>query len=261
MNRPATTALLGVAVLALAACGTSAAGATSAATPSPGPRVRNGASGELVKITGSTLILNSTAGDITVVFSDATTFQKTSTATFADVVVGKCIVATGPKDAAGAVTASNVRLSDPSAGVCPVGGPGGGRPGSFSPPPGASPRPSPLPNQANFGFVSGLVTAKAGVSLTVQDAAGMPVSLTVPTTVAVTRSVAAAAGDLALHECINAAGSRDAGGTVTARSITISPASANGCASRRGFGGFGGGGGGGAPGAGGGPPAGAPPGD
>jgi hypothetical protein len=62
-----------------------------------------------------------------------------------------------------------------------------------------------------------------------------------------TERTTAAATDLAVGKCATAIGTADSTGAVTARSITISTAGANGCTT--GFGGFrGGSGGGGAPG-------------
>lgn len=261
MNRSVSATLVSLGLVTLAACGS--AGGTSAATqpsPSPSARVRNGASGELVKITGTELILSSTAGDATVDYTAATTFQRTSTGTLGDIAAGKCLVAAGQKDATGALVVANVRLSTKVDGACAV--PGGG-PGAFpgrnrpSPSPGASPRP-------NFTAVAGEVTAVSGTGVQVRDAAGTVQAITVPTTVTVSKSAAASATDLALHQCIQAQGQRDGAGTVTARSITIVPASATGCTfggglGRRGIGGgFGGGPGGAAPG---GAPGGGPPGD
>ena len=260
MNRIVMSAAA-VAMLALAACGSSSAAgpastsaSSSANTQSGRGPGRNGASGELVKISGTTLILNAQSGDVTVVYNGSTRIQKTSTGTVADIVTGTCIVATGQKDSSGAVTASVVRLSSKVNGSCAPGGPGAGN--------GARPTPSgtPRPGQANAGFAAGEVTAVSGTSVTVLDATGASRPVTVPTTVRVSTSSSASASDLAVGDCVLATGSKDASGTVTARSLSIVPAGPSGCftgAGGRGFGGGfggGGGGGGGAAGAGGGAP-------
>jgi hypothetical protein len=209
---------------------------------------------------GTTLVVNSQNGDITVVYSGSTTFQKTSTGTFADIVSGKCITATGQKDAAGTLTASTVRLTDKVNGACTFGA--GQRQGA---PP--TPRASPPAGRPNFSFAGGEVKAVSGNAVTVVDSAGASQTVTVPTTVRVSKSAPAAASDLALHECITANGSKDASGKVTARAISIVPAGPSGCATGggRGGGGFGGGGfgggGGGGRGPGGGGGAVPPPGD
>ena len=273
MHRLITAGALATACVALAACsvpflGSSAA--TTGASPSPGGGPgRNGASGELVKIDGTTLVVNSQAGDVTVLYDSSTAFQKTSTAALADIAVGKCITAPATKDSSGALTAGNVQLrSKNAAGTCQGGGPGGGGGGFGGPGADATPRPTPRPSPSidpNVAFVAGEVTAVSGVNITVKTAAGASESVTVPTTVTVTRSDAAAATDLALHQCINANGQRDAAGKVTARNISIVPPGPSGCATGGGGRNFGGGGGGrgngGGGGGNGGPPPGGPPGD
>lgn len=229
------------AVLALAACGGTAS-AAGAPKPSPSPRVRNGASGQLVKITGTTLVLSGTNGDITVVYDGSTRISKTSSAGLGDIVPGLCLVATGQKDAAGALTASTVRLSNPVSGSCaPQRSAGAPTPGGFGSFGGNRARPSP---PAGFGLAAGTVTAVSGTQITITPIAGGVSSLTVPTTVTVSRTVTATSADLQVGECITAAGRRDASGTVTAVALTIAPPNASGTCSVRGFGGFFGGGGG-----------------
>lgn len=251
MNRTALTATLLLAGLGLAACGAApaAAGTSVKASPSPGLRVRNGTQGELVQINGTNLILNSASGDLTVAYTDATTFQKTSSGSLQDIAVGRCVVASGAKDPSGNITAATVRLADKVGGTCTAGpGPGGGG-GGFAggrptPLPGASPRPS----RGNLAFVAGEVTAVAGTAITVQPAGGAPVTVTVATTVRVSKSSLARAADLALHQCLAAQGPKDASGKVTARAISIVPAGPTGCfTGGGGFGGFGRASGGGAP--------------
>ncbi len=126
-----TRALAVVPLLAVAACGSQAAGTGGASTPSPSPsdlRARNGTQGELVRINAPTLVVNAASGDVTVAYDSSTTFSRTSTGTFADITAGRCVIASGPKDAAGMVTASSVRLSEKVNGACTpgAGGPGGG---------------------------------------------------------------------------------------------------------------------------------------
>lgn len=239
MNRPILTGTLLLAGVAMASCGSSppAAGGAATTSPSPGPRARNGVSGELVQVNGTTLVINASTGDVTVAYSDSTTFLKTSTGTFQDIAAGKCIVVTGSKDASGSVAAASVRLSEKINGTCaPRQGPGGGGFGGARP----TPRPdaSPRPNQGNVAFAGGEVTAVSGVNVTVQPATGPAVTVVVPTTVRVSKSSAALASDLALHQCLAAQGPRDGTGRVAARAISIVPAGPSGCFT--GGGGFGG---------------------
>ncbi|HEV3231183.1 MAG TPA: hypothetical protein VG245_02890 [Candidatus Dormibacteraeota bacterium] len=258
----ATTAAAG---LLLTACGAVAAnGPSSSASPSPSARGRGfnrGAAGELVKIDPAALTLNTTAGDVTVIYSSTTPVQKTSTGSFADIQVGKCIVAQGQKDATGAVTAVNVRLSDKVNGACLQGGPGGGGGGfpGFGGGGGAptTPRPSLRPSPSinpNFAAARGEVTAIAGTLVTIKDSSGASSTMTVPTTVMVTKSAAVTTADLAIGDCVLATGARDASsGKVTATALSVQPAGPSGCFTGGGrFGGFGGGRGGGGGGGGGG---------
>lgn len=239
--------VLAVAAFAMvvAACGNAATANTSSSSPTPGrggaAQFRNGASGQLVQVQGQNLILTGPSGDLTVTYSATTTFTRTSTAVLADIVPGVCIVATGQKDSAGALTATTVRLSPKPAAGCAAAGRIGPIP---SPVPGASPRPTPsgLPPMA---FVTGEVTAANGISITVLTATTGSQTITVPTTAAVTTTVVASSSDLQTGECVRATGARDSTGNVQATSITITPAGPSGsCATGLGGGGFGGRGGG-----------------
>jgi hypothetical protein len=248
------TAIAGLVAVACGAAPTAASGAS--ASPSPGrggaAQFRNGASGQLVQVNGQSLILTAPTGDLTVSYSSTTTFTRMSTAVLADVVPGVCILATGQKDSAGALTAATVRLSPKVASGCAAAGRTGP---NASPPAGASPRPVPS-GQPAMAFVTGEVTAAAGISITVLTTTNGSQTITVPTTAAVTTTVVAASTDLRTGECLRATGARDSSGNVQATSITITPAGPSGtCVTGfgggGGFGGRGGGGGGGgaAPGA------------
>ena len=232
-------------VFVVAACGSAASAGTASTSPSPAARLAlRGASGQLVQISGQTLILTGPSGDVTVTFSTSTTITKTSLVALADITVGSCVVATGTKDATtGAITARSVTLSPKTASGCPE------PPARVipTPSPGASPRPSfsPRPSGlANMSFASGQVTAINGTSLTVQAQAGADVTVIVSTTARVTRSAVVTAADLQTGQCLSANGPRDSSGNVQATALTITPAGPSGtCTTGRG--GFGGGGGGG----------------
>ncbi|MHB8572142.1 MAG: hypothetical protein ACYDAY_04180 [Candidatus Dormibacteria bacterium] len=258
MRRARVAVAVVTAGVVLAACGTQGAAVSSTSSPNPSasPQARRGgASGQLVQVTGQTLILSGPNGDTTVNFTASTTITKTSNATLADIVAGMCIVATGSKDATGAITATNVRIAAMTAGVCvtPAGGPGGGAGRTGTPRPGFTPRPNATPGgsggpPANFGSASGSVTTVAGTAVTVQPAAGSATTVTVPSTATVSRSQAGSVSDLVTGECVTAAGQPDASGAIQATALIISPPTASGtCNVGRGGrgGGFGGGAGGG----------------
>ena len=221
-----------VSAIALAACGTTGAASTAssgATTPTPGPRgFGGGTAGQLVKINGQTLTLSTSNGDVSVVYTSGTTITQTVTGSAADITSGQCVVITGTKDSSGAVTASAVRLSQPVNGACsqgPGGGPGGVRPSGGAFPSGA-PRPSLNPNAA---FVSGLVTAVNGVSITVTNpTTSTTTAVTVPTTVTVSQSSAATATDLTIDICVTARGQKDTQGVVNATSLNITPLNSSG---------------------------------
>lgn len=235
-------------LLSLAACGTAAGAAKSAAaSPSPnrGAGFRNGASGQLVQITGQQLILTGTAGDTVVTLTTTTALTRTSIAALADIVPGACIVATGRKDASGALTATTVRISPKGPTGCGAGGSGFGQGPGGSPRPGATPRPTPS-GAPNAAFAAGQVTAATGTSITVLTAASASQVITVPTTATITKSATATSTDLQKGECLLATGPEDASGTIQATAIAITPAGPSGTCTT-GFGGRGPGRGGAAP--------------
>jgi hypothetical protein len=235
-----------LATLALAACGNTAAATSSGASPSPSANARRGGgtAGQLVRITGTNLLVNATTGDVSVAVGTSTTLSRTRTGTVADITNGSCVTATGTKDAGGALTAATVLLSPAVNGSCAApgafGGNGGGRP---SPQPGGTPRPT--PSGTPPAFVRGQVTAVSGTAVTLNDTAGAATTITVPTTVRVAVSQPITSADLAVGDCVVANGQKDSSGTVQARSVNVVPPGPSGCGSGAGggFGGFGGRGG------------------
>lgn len=249
---------LGAAALlaaAVAGCGTSAASPSSSANSAArGGLAGRGADGQLVKISGTTLVLNSTAtGDVNVSYTTATTITQTSTGSFDDITVGLCARISGPRDSTGAVTVTSVALSHAVAGKCAVaafvGGGGVGASGRAFPSGGAFPSgrafPSGSARPGGFGGgagLSGIVTAVSGTSVTIKEAAGTSVTETIPTTTTVTETDTVTPAALTLDSCVLAIGAKNSSGTVAATALTIEPAGPSGCFSG-GRGGFGGGGG------------------
>jgi hypothetical protein len=228
--------LIAVATFALAACGSSASAAKTSPSPS-GNNARNGASGQLVQVSGQTLILTGPNGDTTVTVTAATTYTKTSIATLADITNGSCILATGQQDpTSGAVTATSVRISPKAASGCAAGPAGPGTNRRPTPPANSTPRPSPS-GQPNVAFVIGEVTAVSGPSVTVKTAAGATETFTVGPAAAISASSEVTEADLQNGECLRANGTRDAAGNVQATSVTITPAGPSGtCTTGGGFG-------------------------
>ncbi|MBV8445433.1 MAG: hypothetical protein JOZ92_05900, partial [Candidatus Dormibacteraeota bacterium] len=184
MNRFLLMVAAPAAALGIAACGATASGSTTTPSAAGGGSgfLRNVATGQLVQINGDQLILSNANGDSTVTYSTSTIILRTSTGTVADIVPGVCLTASGQKDATGHITAATVAVSSSVNGRCALpsfNGPGGG--------PRRSPNPSFTPNPAfaNRAAVRGIVAAGGvnGTSVTVQEASGASVTITVPTTV------------------------------------------------------------------------------
>ena len=238
------------ATLLMAGCGSAATAASSSGTPSAAGRgafAGGGASGQLVQVSGQTLTLSTTNGDVTVTYTSTTPITQTSTGVSADIVTGTCVAVVGTKDSTGAVTATSVRLTQPVNGACTSGNGIRGGGGGFGARPSGAPRPSgvPTPNP-NIAIVTGLVTAVNGTSVTVRPTTGAITTVTVPTTVALNESQAATASDLAVDDCLLARGAKNLAGVIAATALTIEPATSNGTCTvvgRGGFGGFGRGGG------------------
>ena len=235
--------LIAVAAFALAACGSPASAAKTSPSPSGNNAFRNGASGQLVQVSGQTLILTGPNGDTTVTVTASTTYTKTSIATLADITKGTCILATGQKDpTSGAITATMVRISPKAAAGCTAPGAGPGtNPGGFSPPANATPRPTPS-GQANLAFVTGEVTTVSGPSITVKNAAGASQTFSVASAGTITDTADVTAAALQNGQCLRANGAKDSSGNVQATSVTITPAGPSGtCTTGGGGRGFGGG--------------------
>lgn len=270
MRRLVLAAAAAAAALGAAACGSSSTGGASSASSTSstgtdaggggrGGLARNAAAGEVVQLSGTKLVLNTTqSGDVNVTFAATTPVSKTSTGSLGDITDGECLTATGQKDSTGTFTATTVNISDPVGGSCTAGGGlfGGPGAGNRSPNPSFSPNPSrsPRPGGQNGMVIRGQVTAENGVSITLVQlggaSSGQSTTITVPTTATVSKTASATASDIAVGDCVAAIGPKDSSGTVTATTLAISPAGPSGCFTGRGaFGGFGGfrGGGGGTP--------------
>jgi len=248
----ASILVIGAAAAVLTGCARigSAGGASAGAagtSPSPGRGAFGGAVvGELVQLSAGKMTVSGQAGSVTVAYDSTTTVLQSGAGSFADAAPGTCVTVTGERDATGAVAARTLQVELNMNGNCvqPGGGPGGQSPAAGqSPRPGArpgqaSPRPrqSPGGDPANLAVVRGKVAGASGGTITVQPATGAPVSVTVPSTVQVSRVVSSTSARLAVGECITANGQRDSSGTVRARTILISAPTANGCTGGRGFG-------------------------
>jgi hypothetical protein len=250
-------------LLALTACGgppgsDSSGGATAEPQPSQsaaGQTSQNtrfpGTSGLLAALTGATLQVQSPqSGQVAVTYTAKTTFAKTVAAKAADVTVGSCVTVrpTGTSSST-AVTADSISISRPVRGSCLGrggfgGGPGGGGPvrsGAGGAPPSDAPtdRPTGAPQLSGTVPTIGTVTDVTGTSFTVAALAfdrppATAAPQATPSTRAVTvttagattyrKTVAGSAKDLEVGQCVQALGTADDTGAITATSISTEPA-------------------------------------
>lgn len=229
---------------------TGAAGAPAAARP--------GTTGSISAVNPSSIyVQNPQAGQVTVDFTAATTFSQTVPATAAALKVGACVTATSASTGSGSsgtsgtptpvtsLTATSVTITA-ATGSCTrgpgnFGGLGGARPSGAPRPDGA--RPSGSPRRGNFGRAAfGTVASVGNGSFVVTSTRGAATTkVTVTTTSATTyrQLEAATKAALKVNLCATAFGATDDTGAVTARSIALSTAGANGCSAGFGGGRFG----------------------
>jgi hypothetical protein len=239
-------ALAGLGLL-IAACGTTSTGSSNRLG---GFRDGNLTDGSVVSLSGSTLVLSASSGDVTVDFSSSTPISETGTGSVSDITVGSCITATGSADATGTITAARVTVSPAVDGSCATGSFAGGYPGGEGGRPDFTfhPRGTPGGFASDFDNVRGVVTAVSGAAVTVQETGGTTPSITVPSSAQVSTTTTGSTSDLVKGACVAAVGAPAASGTVSARSLLIEPSGPSGCFTggfgSGGYGGFGGFGGG-----------------
>lgn len=260
--------LVGVAVFATA-CGSGGSSTAPAAAPGASSgagtgRSMPGTSGEIADISGSTLQVQNTSGQVAVTYSSTTSFRQEVTASAADVKVGTCVSVTSASTTTGTgpLVASRVTITQPTNGSCTggFGGGFGGGPGNGARPsgaPGYRARTNGMPPSGSprrFGAF-GKVTAVTAGGFTVQttrpaqagsSAAPSTESVTTNNATTYSKNVSATKSALKVGECLTALGKADTTGTVAATAITLRAKTADGCSAGRGFRGGGTGGPGGA---------------
>ena len=272
MNHPSPlrrrSALGAMACVSLTVClvTTATAGAASP-TGMPGGF---GASGSVAAISGTSMEVQSQqSGQTTVNWTASTTFSRTVTTSLAAVRVGDCVTATGTSTK-GTITAKAVTVATAQSGTCArtggFGGAGGATPGGakgFAPPSGSGNRPEGgsgsgggaptggargvAPGMGNVGFASGKVTKVSGKSLvlsgfssqapgkkpTGKSTKAIPVTVKVTGATTYTGSETAAASDLAVGDCVTAAGKTSTTGSVAASTIRITSSGKKSCTAGR----------------------------
>ena len=241
-------------LLGASACGSGGpegdhASATADASEQAAPRIQQqggpdgrvpGANGKVAAVDGSTAQVQGMEGQVAVTWNASTTFTKQVSAGLSDVDVGDCVLvgsdAEPSADGAGPVTevtAASVRITAKTDGSCGPGvrGPGGSDGAGGGPQFDGSPPDAPggaSPQIRGFGGAVGEVTAVSATGFTV--ASVMPgsddetaVAVTVDDGTTYTTMAPGVASDVEVGVCVQADGSADEAGAVTAETIAVSP--------------------------------------
>lgn len=246
---------VGLSLVASACAGNAApsakVSATTSSTAAATRRLPPGTFGKVAAISGSTLEVQNSSGQTSVKLTSTTTITATTKATVADLVVGSCVSAVGTKSTTGVVAAQNITITQPGPNGCTAqrGGfagagfiPGGGGSRASSRGPGASSaggassatrssvarsgkgrRPP-----ANFGHAFGKLDSVSGSTLVISGSSGQS-TVKVSSSTRYTKVQQGTASSLAVGDCVAATGPSNSIGAVTAKSVTILPASPSGC--------------------------------
>lgn len=254
-------------LLMLTACSSGSADGSTEATSAPAQDQRaagrpdgmpggGGVSGTIAAISGAVLQIQDTDSQTAVAYTADTVITQTVSATLDQVAVGSCILAVAPgsTDDATAIPTSTVSITQALDGACSRGF-GGGQMPTGMPEGMPTDMPTDLPvgmptdmptggagAAGTFGeFTSGLVTAVAGTTITVQvtgqDDATSRETVEVDADTAFMTSVTTDAAAIAVGLCAAAQGESDDSGQMTATALTLSVAGDDGCAQGVGFGG------------------------
>ncbi|MEO6957897.1 MAG: DUF5666 domain-containing protein [Antricoccus sp.] len=257
MMRPAMVFIAAVSALALTACGSSSTSASSssskpAAASSSAQKTVPGAFGEIAAVNGQTIQVQSKQAQVAVNVTSATKIDTTASAAASDVVAGDCITARPAKaaatgasgsttDSSGAtaptsIDAATVSISQPVNGACGgYGGAGGGGKGANAKKSSGA-APSGAPGAAGrgsraFGAAGSVTSVNAGV-IDVQSKIGSSTrAITVNTSTSTTYSkiVAADSSALVVGQCATAVGPTDSTGSITAKTISVTPPVSGAC--------------------------------
>lgn len=245
----ATLLLLGAAACGNAANNGGTAGPSSEGGPQGGqqggPQDQRaggmpGAFGKVAAVADHVAQVQGMQGQVAVSWTAATTFTKDVGAALSDVKVGTCVLvlptdqstsgnSSGGNTPPTAVTAASVRITQPTGGSCsPTRGPGGGDgPQVQGAPPSGAPQGGQRPQVRGLGGAAGKVTAVSATGFTVASAlpggsSTTAVTVTVGATTTYTTTAQGAASDVKVGVCVQAQGSTDDTGAVTATRIAIS---------------------------------------
>jgi hypothetical protein len=255
-------------LLLLAGCSSTTSSAAPGAGPSTGAQTggRGGmggaadpgrVSGEIAAVEGKTLQIQDGSAQTAVTYTSKTTFTAQVAGSVSDLDEGDCVVvfSSTTDENASSVTATSVSGSEAVDGTCAAGfggagarpsGAPGGQPPVGSQAPSAAPGGTPPGGAPSAGMPggggrprSGKVTSINGDQLTVavsqpssEDTSDVTVTTTDSTTVTVAQASKASAAKAGVCATVN--GKADDTGAVTATTITLRDAGADGCTVRRG---------------------------
>lgn len=212
----AVTLLVVMLLMVVASCAP-AATPTPTPTPTPNPTPatpptstpRQLTSGTLTKINGNILTLTTAQGPMTVITSDNTTIQNVITGTLSDLHAGGYLIAIGPQDASGSITATSIMIRSQGAPPTPSNG--------------ATPANPRSPRTGARRGASGIITQINGNILTLTTAQG-PVTVNISSDNTTIQNVTAGTlSDFHEGQSLIVLGSKDTDGIVTATAIIILP--------------------------------------
>lgn len=243
---------LGAAVLLLGAvgCGTAGNGADAAGQTGPagtqgedGPQGFDGGAGQMPGVVGKvaavadrTAQVQGVQGQVAVTWTATTSFTRQVGAALSDVKVGDCVFVassgegTSASASPTAVSASSVRIIRPTNGSCTpaVRGPAGQQgPQLQGAPPSGAPQGGERRPLRGFGGVIGQVTAVTASGFTVTASSPdsdqkTSVKVTVDEATTYTTTAKGSAADVRVGVCVQAEGTADATGAVTATRVAVS---------------------------------------
>lgn len=206
----------------------------NAPTATSAPRQGQGANGTVSKISGNSLTLTTTEGQVSVNIGSDTIIQKTMAGTVSDLIEGRFLSVQGSKDADGAITATSIVIRSENQGM-PTAPPTGGlsNPAPFTPPmsgnnTGGTPPMADnrtLPGSLGGGpgnGTNGSIAKVDGNTLTLTSTGGQ-VTVNIGSDTVIQKTVAGTISDLIEGQSLRVIGSRDANGDITAASIIIQP--------------------------------------
>jgi hypothetical protein len=206
---------------------------SSVATPAPAAsaapnlpaggvfRAGGGASGTITQINGDNFVLNNQQGNTNVAISQQTVIEKTVAGAVSDLQPGQVLTVTGTPDAGGVIVATAIAVVPENlanrSGPRPSFSPGpGSRPPQTGVPP--SPRPSDFPaRNGTFGTISAI----DGNTITLNDAQGQQIPVSVGSSTSITETTSGSVSDLQVGENVTAVGAADSNGVINAALITI----------------------------------------